>query len=51
MLITALASLAYHRWGLEPSVDTLYMPEWMVKGEISPEFKSKAEVFGSNDEF
>ncbi|AIW12819.1 Imm49 family immunity protein [Vibrio tubiashii] len=45
MLITALASLAYHRWGLEPCVDTLYMPEWMVKGDISPEFKSKEEVF------
>ena len=45
LLITALASLAYHRWGLQPTVKTLYMPEWMVKGEIDPRYRSKAEVF------
>ncbi|WP_238930477.1 Imm49 family immunity protein [Vibrio sp. S9_S30] len=47
-LITGLASLAYHRWGLEPSVDTFYVPEWMVKGDISKGYKSKAEVFGDD---
>ncbi|MGF1733220.1 Imm49 family immunity protein [Photobacterium kasasachensis] len=48
LTITGLAALAYHRWGLEPTVDTLYMPEWMVKElDIRTPRRTYEEVFGN----
>jgi len=48
LTITGLAALAYHRWGLEPNVDTLYMPEWMVKElDIRTPRRTYEEVFGN----
>ncbi|MCM0148820.1 immunity 49 family protein [Photobacterium galatheae] len=47
MTITGLAALAYHRWGLEPQIETLYMPEWIVKEpNIDSRRRSYREVFG-----
>ncbi|WP_330960140.1 Imm49 family immunity protein [Photobacterium sp. 53610] len=47
MTITGLASLAYHRWGLEPQIETLYMPEWIVKEpNIDSPRRSYRDVFG-----
>ncbi|GAB6262907.1 Imm49 family immunity protein [Photobacterium sp. R1] len=47
MTITGLAALAYHRWGLEPQIETLYMPEWIVKEpNIDSSRRSYRDVFG-----
>ncbi|MDO6582143.1 Imm49 family immunity protein [Photobacterium sp. 2_MG-2023] len=47
MTITGLAALAYHRWGLEPQIETLYMPEWIVKEpNIDSKRKTYRDVFG-----
>ncbi|PAU37385.1 hypothetical protein CKF94_15995 [Vibrio coralliilyticus] len=40
--ITALASLAFQRYGLEPQVESYYLPLWWVKGDI-PNQRLRAE--------